>query len=342
MTHITQAFYRIALVLGVLLIGRSFGQAGMPFDYGNLNLTGGATGIFVSGNSTWWFCHDVNTTVYQYTDKAAFGVGTLAQTGNNTWTGSGQFIKCGGVKGSETITFFSNNGTLISERSYNGIAALGLGKINSTTLVFEKNGTSEPTPGQCWWLNEEHFGVKTIQGSWQGPVFYYDTCLIGNSFSRIYYNGTANVTTGNATSGSNSTGSNETSQQVFEGFESGITLLDIGFSGDFIELRNFTFGCDQGCDLFKVGGDGDFLYDRYFCTLEPTQDDVGYDEYARRVNSTTLSHDHELPSLCLFAIQPEYGYLPIYSNADTLNTDELAALPPHPNIMSNDSYLGTF
>jgi len=303
------------ITISILLLA-IFGACLAQID--NVELSG-ATGLYGEQDNLHAFCHDEANGIYQYKYPVGFGYGNLTRTGNNSWTGRGTWVECGFI-GGEIITidsngislnwWFNEEGDAEKFLQQNATGTSGAPSSSQQTVfrntrkqvpfVLEKSAnTTTPTLEQCWWTNQVVLvgggtnsnntgsgtsgSAATLEGEWRGSEYDQRFCIIGNVFSRSSYNGTGQV-----------------------GIDAGTVKDNIIFTGHFIEFQDFQT-CLQGCDIFKVGGDGSFLYEIWTCSAYADQPPAEiFNERLQKL--PPLQESGDVP-LCLFAPAPAFGYI---------------------------------
>jgi len=267
---------------------------------------GGTTAVYGTNETDFhYWCHDPTAGVYQYAFIGGWGHGNITEQ-NGSFVGEGIWVTCGTV-GRERITISGNTWTstwwYIQEGDTTNPLFLSNGKLpsQSNPITLQKFGGSNETGGaqsnetetataqSCWWLNQ---GIDTkttnLGGSFQGSYFT-SFCLIGDAYVRGVYNGT-------------DVGSTE----VFAGYYSAVGVDFTGSTGHFVEV--FARDCYQGCDLFKLIGDGNTLVEKFWCRIDFTENLLGFGiDISRRVSPAVTSINET--NSCYFAAQPAFGYL---------------------------------
>jgi hypothetical protein len=255
----------LVILLAVSCLGQpsagTVGTASTAGTAGTVSSTvlGGVTGTYGNGTGEIFFCHDPAAGVYQYNYANGFGFGNISQAANGSWTGSGIWVECTFV-GGETLTL--DNNTLVSNWWYNvpGDAESFLGEESSETIFLsarrqtpiektKQSGQPFPTLEQCWWLNP-NVNTKTtnLSGKFHtpNPTFDINICL-GNKYGRLSFNGTL---------GGPSVGSS-----------TGAIADWIAFTGIFEDY--LATSCTSGCDMYKLGLDGNTAFHKFWCDANP-------------------------------------------------------------------------
>jgi hypothetical protein len=251
----------------------------------------GASGTYGEGVEQWTFCQDIASGWYNYIYPLGFGFGSIEQTPGGGWRAEGVWAECGSM-GQEIIDF-STNGTVNDDWWFEHP---GDGAEFGSPLIIEKSKNSTiPGAEQCWWLNKNvsvDFS-SGIQGLWEVRANYtLDICVLGSKYARAAYN--------ESTDGVN-----------FAGYISGANFANVLLTGSFVEVKQASDGCLQGCELVKLGGDGNLLFEKFWCTLNSSTDPFGFTEnhYNRSSdNAGILADDSSENPECYFAALPTYGW----------------------------------
>jgi len=203
---------------------------------------GGFSGVY--GETT--ICLDEAEGIYQYTYNHGFGFGKIDDNGNPV----GRWVEANQEFGWERWTI---NDTHIG--SYWWYETEGdADEIGPNPIWYDLISSDAPSAEDCWWLDTEAAEDDDISASWTfEPTetnaefqYKYELCQTGRNALRGHY----------------------TSEADTEGFFVG-TGDDEGFwfSGLWFETKNFELDteCNDGGQIFKLGGDGTILYDRYWC-----------------------------------------------------------------------------
>jgi hypothetical protein len=235
--------------------------------------------------------------------NAGFGYGNMTEQ-NGAFVGEGVWVTCGTV-GRERITIsgdtFTSTWWYKEEGDTTNPAFITVNKLpsqgNPITLTKSGGNTTgssaanqTATEDTCWWLNQGvDLHTTNIGGKWQGG-FFTSICLTGADFARGGYNG-----------------STPPDPTVFAGSYYGVNADSIGLTGVSIEAR--ADSCFQGCDMFKLTGDGNSLAEKFWCVLDITTDLLGFGEdRAHRVAPAETSINQT--NSCFFAVQPQFGFTP--------------------------------
>jgi len=190
---------------------------------------------------------------------------------------------------------------LASDWWYNvpGDAPSFLGEESSNTIFFsarrqtpiekaKKSDQPLPTLQQCWWLNPNvDTKTTTLSGKFAttNPTFDINICLVGNKYGRLSFNGTL---------GGPSLGSS-----------TGAVANWIAFTGIFEDYvaRECTFGCD----LYKLGGDGNTAFHKFWCDTNAGTATNITELDGVRVASHSEVLENGIP-VCLVAPVAEFGF----------------------------------